>query len=335
MMNLMKKILARLKLFFIPHVANGHRPHFLLDQNIRQLLGVVVGIELVLFALPTLNFVTLVNTSHLTAVLPGVLSALTNQERGEQSLPQLIENPVLSRVAQLKAEDMAAKSYFAHTSPEGRTPWYWFNLVGYQYDYAGENLAVNFTDSQDVTEAWINSPGHRANIVAGVYTEMGTGIATGVYQGNQTIFVAQVYGKPASNSQFTISNLQSNPNEPISNENSKIENSLKIANSKIENSETVLGESVPEVTPTQEVPTLFEKAVASPRQTTDVIFMVVTAIMIAALIINIFIKFSEQHPDLIANGLMVVVIIFGLHIANIYIAQAQGVETTFIAFEAQ
>ncbi|MDO8565022.1 MAG: hypothetical protein Q7R67_00115, partial [bacterium] len=112
----------------------------------------------------------------------------------------------------------------------------------------------------------------------------------------------------------------------------RIENSLKIANSKIENSETVLGEASPEMTP---APTLVEKALVSPRHTTNAVFMVVTAIMIAALLLNIFIKFSHQHPDLIANGLMVVVIIFGLHIANIYIAQSQSLETSFVAFSAE
>lgn len=97
----------------------------------------------------------------------------------------------------MKAQDMATKGYFAHTSPEGKkTPWYWLKQVGYQYQYAGENLAINFTDSKDVTNAWMNSPTHKANIVKDKYTEVGTGIATGLYEGRETVFVAQVYANP-------------------------------------------------------------------------------------------------------------------------------------------
>ena len=60
--------------------------------------------------------------------------------------------------------DMAEKSYFAHTSPEGLTPWYWITLAGYRFSLAGENLAIDFTESEDVENAWMNSPAHRASI---------------------------------------------------------------------------------------------------------------------------------------------------------------------------
>ena len=185
-----------LKKHFIKHEGNGHRPHFLEWRNMRVLIGLLMFVELVVFVIPTLNFAGFAKTMNLSAVLPGALSLLTNEERGKNSLPQLAENPLLVRIAQLKAQDMASKSYFAHTSPEGKTPWYWFSLVGYNYAYAGENLAVNFTDSRDVTQAWMNSPTHRANIVGRSYKEVGTGVATGTYKGQESVFVAQVYGTP-------------------------------------------------------------------------------------------------------------------------------------------
>jgi hypothetical protein len=96
----------------------------------------------------------------------------------------------------MKANDMAEKGYFAHTSPEGKTPWYWFKQAGYDYSYAGENLAVNFFESKDVAEAWMNSPTHRANIVKKDYTEIGIAVATGMYEGRQSVFVAQLFGTP-------------------------------------------------------------------------------------------------------------------------------------------
>ena len=61
----------------------------------------------------------------------------------------------------MKAQDMATLGYFAHVSPDGKTPWYWIEKVGYDYQYAGENLAINFSDSKDVTNAWMASPLHK------------------------------------------------------------------------------------------------------------------------------------------------------------------------------
>lgn len=189
----MVKIFKRL---FIPHVGNAYRPHFLMGHNLHRLLGLMIGLELLLFVVPTLHYAGFIENLNLSAVLPGALSTLTNEKRASSNLPQLTENEKLNLAAQLKAEDMAAKSYFAHTSPEGKTPWYWFTQVGYKYVYAGENLAVSFTDSNEVTEAWMNSPSHRANLIGRQYREIGTGAATGTYKGAKTVFVAQVYGSP-------------------------------------------------------------------------------------------------------------------------------------------
>lgn len=203
-----------LKKHFIPHAGNGHRPHFLQTKNTAKLVVAICLVELILFVLPTLNFSRYANNLNLSAVLPGVLSNLTNEERMKTNLPILKENPLLVHAAELKAADMASKSYFAHTSPEGKTPWYWFNEAGYSFEYAGENLAVNFTDSEKVTEAWMNSPAHRANIIAGNYSEVGTGIASGTYKGRDSIFVAQVYGRPKIKNQL-VSNVSSSEWEQL------------------------------------------------------------------------------------------------------------------------
>ncbi|OHA91353.1 MAG: hypothetical protein A2758_02750 [Candidatus Zambryskibacteria bacterium RIFCSPHIGHO2_01_FULL_49_18] len=332
-----------LKMHFIPHEGNGHRPYFLHRKNAAQLVGIVLFFELILFVLPGLNFVGFFNILNLSAVLPGVLTTLTNAERLSNNLPELRENMVLAEAARLKAEDMATKGYFAHTSPEGKTPWYWLAQAGYSYIYAGENLAVNFIDSEDVTKAWMNSPTHRANIIHGAYTEVGTGIAVGMYKGNETVFVAQVYGRPVAslpNSQFPISNFQSNPNESISNENSINENSLQIANSKIENSVSVLGETQVKNSGankiTQEtIKNFFQEAATAPRRATDAVLYSILGIIILALFFNIFIKIKHQHPDLILNGAVIVVVILGLHIGNTYVSQSKAFETSFLAFDSQ
>lgn len=131
------------------------------------------------------------------AVVTSVLVDLVNTDRQSNNVGELTVNPVLVAVAQLKANDMAEKGYFAHKSPEGHDPWYWFAKGGYKFSHAGENLAVDFSDSADVERAWMNSPTHRANLLNGRFTEIGIATAVGTYKGRQTTFVVQVFGTPA------------------------------------------------------------------------------------------------------------------------------------------
>lgn len=119
---------------------------------------------------------------------------LTNKNREERNLLPLQENAELDEVALLKAKDMANKGYFSHVSPDGKTPWYWFKLSGYSFDYAGENLAVLFDSSENIVEAWMNSTSHKKNILSSDYSEIGIGMATGTYKGQETVFVVQVFG---------------------------------------------------------------------------------------------------------------------------------------------
>jgi uncharacterized protein YkwD len=132
----------------------------------------------------------------LSAIYAGVLVNLTNQNRAAANVAELAVNPLLEKAAQMKADDMAAKGYFAHNTPDGKTPWYWIDQAGYKYVYAGENLAVNFENSEDVETAWMNSRGHFLNIMNPKYTEIGIATSTGTYKGRTAIFVVQMFGKP-------------------------------------------------------------------------------------------------------------------------------------------
>lgn len=121
---------------------------------------------------------------------------LVNQGRQEAGLQPLIENEKLDSAAKLKAEDMVQKEYFSHQSPEGTNPWYWFKAAGYNYKYAGENLAIGFFDSQDVYWAWLNSPSHKDNLLNSKYKEMGIAVLSG-FGPNNAIVVVQLFGSPA------------------------------------------------------------------------------------------------------------------------------------------
>jgi hypothetical protein len=134
----------------------------------------------------------------LGAVLPAVVVEKTNEARAEMSALPLQRSAVLDEAAKLKAEHMAKGEYFAHYSPDGVSPWYWFEKVGYLYAHAGENLAVHFTDSKKVVDAWMDSPTHRANIENLNYLEIGVGTAKGRFDGHDTVFVVQLFGTPAS-----------------------------------------------------------------------------------------------------------------------------------------
>lgn len=122
----------------------------------------------------------------------------TNGERSAGGLGALAINSKLNQAAQAKANDMAARNYWSHNTPEGNPPWVFFANAGYDYTAAGENLAYGFDNSDATVVAWMNSPGHRANIMNGEFSEVGFGIANVAnYQdtGEQTIVVA-MYGAP-------------------------------------------------------------------------------------------------------------------------------------------
>ena len=112
-----------LKKHFIPHEGNDHRPHILRSRNARNIVALVIFLEILTFLIPLISHIN--TTGHMAAVLPAVLADLTNQERQTQNLSALTVSPLLNEAAQMKANDMATNSYFAHTSPDGKTPWYW------------------------------------------------------------------------------------------------------------------------------------------------------------------------------------------------------------------
>lgn len=176
---------------FIPHPGNKHVPHVL---HHRALFGYSV-ILILLKVLVVMVGVSFPGYSLFSsAITPGNIVSLTNETRHNLALPELTVDSKLSQAAQAKAEDMFLNGYFAHTSPSGTTPWYWFRTFGYDYRSAGENLAAHFTEAEDVEAGWMASPTHRENIVSDRYNEIGVGVAQGVFEDYQTTFVVQMFG---------------------------------------------------------------------------------------------------------------------------------------------
>lgn len=102
---------------------------------------------------------------------------LVNKERAAHGLSALKENAELDKVATLKSEDMAKLNYFSHTSPTYGSPFEMLSQFGITYTAAGENIAMGQPTPESVMDAWMNSEGHRANILNSNYTEIGVGIA--------------------------------------------------------------------------------------------------------------------------------------------------------------
>ena len=187
---------------FIPHARNNYHPHFLGHRALALFSVLLVTAKI--FTVALLAWGPIV-PAFSSAITEANIITLTNQSRTSYSEGQLIENVELDKAAQAKADDMLARGYFAHTTPDGRTPWSFITAAGYSYLMAGENLAVNFTEVEDVETAWMNSPGHRANILNKDFQEIGIGISQGVYQGHTAIFVVQEFGTPAGQ-QIALSN---------------------------------------------------------------------------------------------------------------------------------
>lgn len=136
--------------------------------------------------------------SYATNVSRGGLLGSTNAARASNGLAALTLHAQLNNAAQAKANDMVVKDYWSHTSPDGRQPWDFITAAGYSYQMAGENLAYGSLTSQQTVDAWMNSAGHRANILNRGYTQVGFGFANSAnYQGSgqQTVVVA-MYAAP-------------------------------------------------------------------------------------------------------------------------------------------
>lgn len=124
----------------------------------------------------------------------------TNTAREQNSEESaLLRNTALDEIAMLRVHDMFEKQYFEHISPTGESASDDAIDVGYEYIAIGENIALgNFADDKALVEAWMNSPGHRENIVSGKYTEIGVAAKKSLYDGDEIWIAVQIFGRPLS-----------------------------------------------------------------------------------------------------------------------------------------
>jgi uncharacterized YkwD family protein/spore coat assembly protein SafA len=128
-----------------------------------------------------------------TSAQESEVARLVNAERAKAGLPALKINWELSRVARYKSADMANKGYFSHTSPTYGTPFQMMENFGMRFSSAGENIAYGQRTPAEVMRDWMNSPGHRNNILSRSYTEIGVGLAKNK---NGVCYWTQMFMKP-------------------------------------------------------------------------------------------------------------------------------------------
>jgi len=151
-------------------------------------------------------------TSNNIVLLQSKIIAETNLQRKDNgNLPALKENTKLDAVASAKANDLFLNQYFEHVSPSGVGPGDLAQKYEYDYIVEGENLILgNFSSEQEVVQDWMNSPGHRANILNNRYTEIGVAVIKGTYKGETVWIGVQEFGLPLSTC--------SQPNEALKNQ---------------------------------------------------------------------------------------------------------------------
>lgn len=126
------------------------------------------------------------------------LLALVNADRTREGLTPLVMDARLRLAAEAKARHLLANGYFAHYSPDGVKPWDFIKSVGFAYSFAGENLALNYTNSYELEKDFLGSPEHRDNLLSPLYSQTGIAVVSGIYKGEPAVVTVQMFASPAS-----------------------------------------------------------------------------------------------------------------------------------------
>ncbi len=295
--------------FFLPTSRNEYHPNIFSRVSVIVLAVLIIGCEVGYVAQTKFVFL---NTDFLASVLPGVLANLTNVDRADSGLAPVTRNPLLDAAAQAAAQDMATKGYFSHVAPDGTTPWSWLDKTGYVYSYAGQNLAVNFTDSQNVETAWLESPTHRANIMKSQYTEVGFGTANGIYEGQETTFVVEFFGTPAAVAAkkdivpIKVAAVVKSPSQS---------GNTQVLGTEVKKEVEVAGTSSPVAVTTNPVAPLptetqgFLAMLTSPLTALETVFTVLLALIAFAYGITVFMHGKMLHPRVALGGAALLLLI--------------------------
>jgi hypothetical protein len=178
---------------FLPHPELNKRASLLSNKALLVYCVVLVALALLFRFIPQVMPGVLGYASNINI---GDLLKSTNDTREQNGKKSLRLNPALTKAAEKKAAHMFEHDYWAHVAPDGTEPWSFILGEKYDYIYAGENLAKNFSTSKDVVKAWMESPSHKDNLLSPNYDEIGFAVVNGVLNGYETTLVVQMFGRP-------------------------------------------------------------------------------------------------------------------------------------------
>ena len=150
-----------------------------------------VGITSIICAILFTN-----NVAYMSNKFDNDLLDYTNIERVNDNKAKLVYSEQLSQAANNKINNMFFEQYWAHNSVTGKTPWYFIHEMGYEYEKAGENLAKNYYDAKNVVKAWMQSEGHKRNILDSEFTQVGFATKESYLNGKRAFIVVAMYAKP-------------------------------------------------------------------------------------------------------------------------------------------
>lgn len=180
----------RLAHFLLPGESNNQKARVLHLLPLSLLALFVLLFQVFLQNLPRLGVIL----GYAANIPPEAVVELTNQKRQEVGLAPLRLDSTLSSAALAKGGDMIARDYWAHVAPDGTQPWNFFRNAGYDYRFAGENLARDFPEPSSAVFAWMASPTHRENILSSRYQDIGVAVIDGELGGVETTLIVQFFG---------------------------------------------------------------------------------------------------------------------------------------------
>lgn len=326
-----------LKDFFIPHEGNDHRPKALRPKSLA--LYVVLAV-LIKFSSTAFLFILYPSEAEMSRIIGSEIISLANAERKINGIPELRSSSVLTESALRKAKDMFARGYFAHDSPDGKKPWLWIDKGLYDYVYAGENLAMDFTSAELVHRAFMKSAAHKKNILNTKYADIGIAVVNGVLDGRETEILVQFFGTTRADAQKSQTLVAQNPSQNKKQihggENFPVPQAAPAQRENVARERGAAGgENVSDESPRKENIVLgTSRGLVSAeggegrrvRPESVVFFSNVVIIgfllaLVLLLILNIIIKFHIQHGSLIMQTLVAIAILSLLLISRIHFAQ--------------
>ena len=306
-----------LKDLFIPNAHNDHKPKALRPKSLISYALVAILVKLVVTGF---LFFIYPSPAQLAVIISSNMISLVNESREEAGLEPLVENALLNQFAQAKGEDMISRDYFAHDTPEGKRPWQWIDRFEYDYVYAGENLAMDFTEAELVHEAFMKSPFHRKNILNSKYKEVGTAVLHGELGGHETILLVEFFGTQRADLSTLVS---AQPAEAA-----VVKPESITAPSELAPSEDIAGEETYQ--PSDRLPEAGGAeinnegiiVVATDNKNSSLVNLVIEysniffiaflIFLIISLALNIFIKINIQHASVILQSVVVIALILAM-----------------------